>query len=313
MTMVDESSADMSPCSQPAAGAAKGAPHQHRNRLREFLQGICRGRRIRRGDAQRSRLASARRLTHTLMDAKARTPSGRRNGRYNREDHAPSSDLELVVALQLEASNGIDDGEAWQAIRNDILGYAIPVLTAFIREGKVWGLYHRLGGPPAADLRTPARGVGHDDAHDLASDTVLGSLAVLRRQLIAGRWEHTGGASIRTWAVGLAIHRLPGSWRSWQKTRPLRLPRRTEHLPDADRPEAIVYTVDYERQVDLLDDDLLEAVIRLDCAGLSDREIGEAIGRTVKSVEYQLAKARRQLRRRAARQTRLNQLHGGAA
>jgi DNA-directed RNA polymerase specialized sigma24 family protein len=181
---------------------------------------------------------------------------------------------------------------------------AVPTLRKLIMKGTVWGLYHELGGQGSSDLRIPIGGVDREDAYDLAAETVLGALPVLRHQLLAGRWSADGGASVVTWSVNLTILRLPGPWRAWRKTRVLRLPDRfTETERDRDeQPEAIVYSVEFERHVELLDDDLLEAVLRLDCNGLSDAEIAKELGRTVKSVEYRLGVARQRVRDQARRE-----------
>ncbi|MGH9119123.1 MAG: RNA polymerase sigma factor [Acidimicrobiales bacterium] len=223
------------------------------------------------------------------------------------------SDVELVADVQLEASTGIENGPAWRLVRDDIHCYAVPVLSSLILQGSVWGLYHGLGGQPANDLRTPVGGVDWEDAHDLAADTVLGALPILRRQLITGRWNSDGGASIRTWSVNLSILRLPGPWRKWRKARLPRLPHRVDQQPDRDhQPEAIVYSVEFERHVELLGDELLESIVRMDCAGLTDRQIAEKVERTAKSVEYRLHVARQAMRRRAGREARLD-ARGGVA
>jgi DNA-directed RNA polymerase specialized sigma24 family protein len=247
------------------------------------------------------------------METRPQTRRRRTSGPYNRDGGA-RSDGELVTDLQLEASSGVEDGDSWRVIRDDVHVYAVPVLTSMILKGTVWGFYHHLGGTSASDLRTPSRGIDRQDAYDLAADAVLGALPILRHQLITGRWDPTRRASIRTWFVSLAILRLPGPWRVWKRHRVARLPARLDQHPDSgDRPDAIIYSIEFEHHVELLDDDLLETIVRLDCAGLTDREISELIDRTVKSTEYQLSKARSRLRRRASYETWLDQQRGGIA
>jgi DNA-directed RNA polymerase specialized sigma24 family protein len=246
------------------------------------------------------------------MDPSPRSRRRRTSGLYNRESAAPT-DIDLVADIQLEASTGIAHGAAWRTVRDDVHAYAMPVLASLIMKGVVWGLHHQLGGQPANDLRIPVGGVDWEDAHDLAAEAVLGALPILHHQLIAGRWDPNGGASIRTWAVNLSILRLPGPWRAWRKTRLPRLPKRVDQQPDRDhQPEAIVFSIEFERHVELLDDDLLETLVRLDCTGLTDPEIAERVERTVKSVEYRLRTARQAMRRRAAREARLDDRHGVA-
>lgn len=237
------------------------------------------------------------------MDTSSPHRRRRRSGLYNPEFDG-ASDADLVARVQLEASNKIENGPAWRYVRDRVHTVAVPTLRKLIMRGTVWGLYHQLGGQASSDLRIPVGGVDAQDAYDLAAETVLGALPVLRHQLLAGRWSADGGASVVTWSVNLTILRLPGYWRAWRKTRLLRLPDRfDEKAPDRDeQPEAIIYSVEFERHIELLDDELLEAVLRLDCSGFSDAEIAEELGRTVKSVEYRLGVARQRVREQARRE-----------
>lgn len=239
------------------------------------------------------------------------TPSRRRRRPYNRADHV--DEVALVTSLQLEASTTGDSGPAWQAIKHHVYLYAQRTLTKQITNGQVWTNYHRLGGRPALDLRTPAHGVDHDTAHDLAADTLLGALPVLHDQLLTGRWDPTRGASLRTWTVNLAILRLPTAWRAWRRDTHQRLPDHVaERHPAPDQPEAVIYSIEIDRFIDILDDDTLATIVRLDAAGLTDDEIAAHVGRTRKSVEYQLAKARDQLRHRRALEAERDQRTGAA-
>src|SRR5215207_2487680 len=149
----------------------------------------------------------------------------RRKGTYNRQETA-RCDQDLVTGLQLEASCGIENGDAWRLICEHVHHYGHAVLMAKILDGSVWSLYRRLVGGRPAGLRNLDRDMDREDAYDLAADVVLEALPRLRHHLISGRWDPTGGASIRTWFVNLAILRLPCPWRTWEKQQVARLPSR---------------------------------------------------------------------------------------
>lgn len=218
------------------------------------------------------------------------------SGLYNREQDGLALDVARVTALQLETSGGEENGPAWHAVRDDVWVYALPVLTSMLLKGTVWAQYRVLGGNPARDLNTPIGGIKSEEAHDIASTTLLNALPVLRLQLVNGRWDPTipGAASVRTWAVNLCILRLPGPWRQWRRDRLVQLevlPANLEDERPEQHPDAVLYRLEFERYVELLDDGLREPML-LDAEADTDVEIAQALGLTVKSVEYRLAKAR---------------------
>lgn len=227
------------------------------------------------------------------------SPTGRSARLYNR-GQAALSDEDKVLQLQLEASLGELNGAAWRKIRDDVWVYCTKVLTSMICTGTVWGHYRELGGLSATDLRHPSRGIEREVAHDLASDTVAGALPILQNQLITGQWRPDQGAAIRTWATGLAILRLPGVWRKWRRNVPAEAATfLLDDRPSAETaPEAIIYTLEFERYVELLDRKL-RPLVRLDCDGSTDAEIAAAAELTIKQVEYRLRKARSTLRHQA--------------
>lgn len=235
--------------------------------------------------------------------------------RYNREKAAlrRRSDAELVADLQLQASLPLVDGreEAWVMIERRVSSYTLRTLPAMIVDGRAWAGYRKLGRPAARDLVMPVRPIDAEDARDLAAGTVPPALPHLRRQLLAGRWDPTGGAALTTWFNNLCIMFLPGPWRAWRREHSM-LSRRVELDPErfvdpSTRPDAVIYEIEFERYVEILDDDLAD-LVRLDADGFTDAEIAQAVGRTSKSVEYRLAKARESSRRRRDQEQRLDQL-----
>lgn len=244
-------------------------------------------------------------------------PPGRaRHGSYNRE---PGADIERnrdrLREFLLEASIGEFDGPAWRVIRNDAWVTGARVVASMIRKNRVWGRYRQLGGIAAHDLRTPARGVSRDDADLLASTSVERALPLLQRQLLAGKWDadRETPASINTWFVNLVVLCLPGPWRARrreQRAQFATMDPNHDVVDLRDQPDAVIYTIEFERYLELLCPEIA-IMVRLDAEQWEDAEIATVTGRTLKSVEYQLAKARRAAR---ARRTRENlRDHGSGA
>lgn len=223
-----------------------------------------------------------------------------KRGSYNREPGASiERDRDRLLEFQLEVSTGTEDGPAWRAIRDDAWVYAQRTVRRMILQGVVWQRYHELGQPQARDLRMPARGVNFDDAHTLASLAVERAIPVLRQQLLDNKWspDRERSASINTWTVNLAVLCLRAPWRAWrrdQRAQPSFVPLDPDREIDLrDRPEACLYTLEFERHVELLGDPDLSLVVRLDAADWEDAQIADHLDRSRKSIEYMLAKARR--------------------
>lgn len=64
-------------------------------------------------------------------------------------------------------------------------------------------------------------------------------------------------------------------------------------------PEAtVVFEIEIERHLELIEDPLEQKIARLDARDLTDREIADALGITVDVVDYRLRKTRRLARSR---------------
>jgi|GEM_PF-7053245 len=241
------------------------------------------------------------------MHVDPHAPSRARQGSYNR---GPGADIERdrdrLREFLLEASNGDFDGPAWRVIRNDAWVTGARVVASMIRTDRVWGRYRQLRQIAAHDLRTPAVGISRDDAYHLACDSVERALPLLRRQLLEGKWDpdRDNPASINTWFVNLAVLCLPGPWRVWRRQRRAQLVSLDpdhEVIDLRDQPDAVIYTIEFERHLEFFDPELA-SMVRLDAAEWEDAEIAAAVGRSVKSVEYHLAKARWAARDRRSRE-----------
>jgi DNA-directed RNA polymerase specialized sigma24 family protein len=131
-------------------------------------------------------------------------------------------------------------------------------------------------------------------------------LPLLRRQLLEGKWnpDRDNPASINTWFVNLAVLCLPAPWRAWRRERRIQfvtLDPDHDVIDLRDQPDAVIYTIEFERHLEFLDPDLA-LMVRLDATEWEDAEIAAAVGRSLKSVEYHLAKARRTARARRNRE-----------
>jgi hypothetical protein len=115
-------------------------------------------------------------------------------------------DRELITTL---AKSGFK-GPGQDFFEAELAAYGYPVMMAWTRTGEIIKKAAEKGRP----LSVPDTGIGwsRDDRCELSSETVARALVVFREKvLIAGAWDHTRGATIKTYFIGACLFQFPTS------------------------------------------------------------------------------------------------------
>ena len=202
------------------------------------------------------------------------------------------------------------DGPTWHEVEVDTWGYLIDVLPGMIRSGKLLARRYALlskwrrrrGLSPLADeqqLSVPDD-MTPEEADDLAGELALGAMRAFHRQLKQGRWDVRQDITFRSWVVNLCALRFGKPFHRWLEEREQRRNPRREAAPlddEFDRPDWVIHVVEFERQLNRIDDVARRAVVRFDLDGLTDQQIADVTRKTIKQVEYALRKTRTDARR----------------
>lgn len=110
-----------------------------------------------------------------------------------------AEDKELVETLVWRGYRGAD----WIAFRRALAEYGYQVVLAWCLSGKIFVECARKG---FGAIRRPPRPIDHDDATELACETVAASLVYFRdRVLVPRSWDPARGASLKTFFVGACV------------------------------------------------------------------------------------------------------------
>ncbi|GAB2740617.1 hypothetical protein [Amycolatopsis magusensis] len=178
-------------------------------------------------------------------------------------------------------------GHGWDRFANDLAGYGLAVITAWIHTGHIFAECRRrnltVGSIPALDAH---------DCEELASDTVATAMIRFRdKALIGGKWNSAGGASLSTYFIGACVFAFHDRFAHWRNqhirrrtTQELRPPSDAETeaafraSPAYRAPEPTVITnMMIEAAFDRIDNSRLEFAIRLHTEGYSLAEIAELL------------------------------------
>jgi DNA-directed RNA polymerase specialized sigma24 family protein len=123
------------------------------------------------------------------------------------------ADRELITAL---AKNGFT-GAAQDIFEGELAAYGYPVMMAWTRTGMIIKKVAERGRPLGIDA---APEWSRDERSELSLETVARALAFFREKvLLAGAWDHTRGATIKTYFVGACLFQFPNVYQRWNTER----------------------------------------------------------------------------------------------
>ncbi|KAA9165844.1 sigma-70 family RNA polymerase sigma factor [Amycolatopsis acidicola] len=212
----------------------------------------------------------------------------------DRRDH----DIQLRDTLEAEGFAG----PAWKTFAEELAAYGLAVLYGWMRSGYIRANCAQRG----IRLERPLHWT-EQDWEDLTNTTVLDAIIKFRdHALIAGKWDPTRNASLKTFFIGRCIYCFANAYRPWlthQGRFPLtdgdkivELAQRGGHSPVT--PEARVLS-DFEVAEALRPlDPVTRSAVQLQAQGYSHNEIAEILGTTPDSVRGVLTRQRKRGRSR---------------
>lgn len=212
-----------------------------------------------------------------------------------------AEDYNLVQMLALEQF----EGSNYDYFETELAKYGVAVIRGWLRRRLIFAKCRErgYGGLPEA----PLGAFDDEDAVEgLAGETVARALEHFRSDvLMRRRWDHRKGATLRTYFIGQCLMQFPNVYRAWLRTE-LReeLPPELDeygrltsrHVPSVE--ELVLDQVTVDRTLATIKDPRVKDALVYRGAGLSNAQIGKALGLTEKTVERMIANERNRFRRR---------------
>jgi len=124
------------------------------------------------------------------------------------------ADRELISAL---ARVGFT-GPTQEMFEAELAAYTYPVMMAWTRTGEIIKRCKQKGRP--LGICDTDAGWSRDDRCELSTETVARALVFFRKKvLLAGVWDHTRGATIKTYFVGACLFQFPNVYQRWNTER----------------------------------------------------------------------------------------------
>lgn len=212
-------------------------------------------------------------------------------------------DAELVARLQWAGFAGPD----YDRFAEELARYGLAVLTSWMFHRTIFEKVKQrgFGGLPAL----PDSDWDSDDRQQLAADTVVLALSRFRdRVLVPHKWDHTRGATLKTFFIGQCLMCFANFYRSWHKSRVedeqrLRpLPENADQWLARDRRVAHDVVLSDELRLGLQQlDERTRVVLYLTALGYQQQEIAVKLGCTAKAVEMIIRRHRNRLEQQGDR------------
>jgi DNA-directed RNA polymerase specialized sigma24 family protein len=192
-------------------------------------------------------------------------------------------------------------GPRHQALEEDLIRYAIPVLKQLLATGQIRTKCHRLGRPVSESHQLQE--LAADDLDDFAQEMVARALPLFTEAVFEDRrWAPCGGAGLTTYFTNGCIMQFQGIYRLWRKDRRRTVPRGLDLDPDvpssAPDPAISVANADQARQsLEEIADQSLREALAWRAVGYTAREAADRAGLTVKAAEGRLSRHRKSLGR----------------
>jgi DNA-directed RNA polymerase specialized sigma24 family protein len=138
-------------------------------------------------------------------------------------DEAASSEYELVGGDGALYDLLTDHDFAYhplEIVSATLVQYGLPILTAWVTSGKIFGECARRGRPVDATRREREFLRSHrEDVDDLVGETLARSLVLLRSTAVDGqkKWSMNGGATLGTYFITGCVMSFPNVFRPWSR------------------------------------------------------------------------------------------------
>ena len=211
------------------------------------------------------------------------------------------ADADLVSRLQWSRFSGPE----YDRFAEELARYGVAVLCNWMYSGKI---FERLTARNRGVPPLPESGWSRDDRAELAYETVTIALQKFRDSvLVPHRWDHTKGATLKTFFVGQCLIRFQNVYRAWhhEVTQLTRHRVLAEIDPDvtvdgADVEHTAVQHDELVRALENLPDNRTRLVLLMVARGYSQSAIAEHLGVGVGAVESILSRHRTRVRKQGA-------------
>lgn len=211
-----------------------------------------------------------------------------------------AGDVNLVTDLALQGYQG----PLWDYFSNELAKYGYAVISSWIGRAMIFERCKSkgFGGLPAIDRPFTA-----DENEELTNETVAKALKHFRTDVLMKRkWDHTRGATLRTYFIGQCLMRFPNIYRRWlageNRNRFLVIDEAEVLEPFAGTskgPEAqAVAGVTASGAMSTVKNPRVRKVMHLRAEDWTHAEIADLLGITEKAVERMLANERARLKKR---------------
>ena len=231
----------------------------------------------------------------TVVQVAAGLDAGRLDAVAGRRPAASMSRLGADAALLERLAAAGFEGPDWDRFVDALVEYGCAVLTAWTVTSAI---NDHVARQARIRLKEPPVEITHEDAEDLAAETVADALRRFRDQVLAvGLWDPLKGASLATYWIGYCILRFPDVYRRWftdQRRWHLALQNaegdsvyRFDPVP-ADPALQVVVGEEIAEALASVSVEATRQILQLKAAGYRHEEISELVGCSLKSIESRL-------------------------
>jgi DNA-directed RNA polymerase specialized sigma24 family protein len=203
-------------------------------------------------------------------------------------------------------------GRTQDRLEAALAAYGYSVMMAWTRTGEIFKKVAEKGRPLA--ILGSGTGWSYDDRAELSAETVAHALVFFRTQVLqAGRWDPSGGATIKTYFIGACLHQFPNVYMRWDRERRRWRDNVSMMLDDPDDPSGLREIPGHDDPADTVlgelerdqilaqlaaRDPVLRRAVLLRHNGFSDVEAAKLLGLTPRALEGRWYRFARDLRRR---------------
>ncbi|WP_433223409.1 hypothetical protein [Microtetraspora malaysiensis] len=220
-------------------------------------------------------------------------------------------DWEELVAVSWKRGAGLTPNE-YRQFEESLWRYAVPVLRGMIRTGKIKSLcFEKDIILDMSEDEQRALRLSPEDRDQLVVDSIIWAIEFFRAKVLKpGKWHPDRGASVHTYFIGSCAYGFQASFRKWSGQRSARLSRygyllsRDEawfRLVDTIDPAVVAANGDTLRRIFREAQPEARMICGLIMEGLTQQEIGDRLGMTVRAVEGHMRRLRVTVRRMARR------------
>ncbi|MGH3869660.1 MAG: hypothetical protein ACRDQ4_26875 [Pseudonocardiaceae bacterium] len=180
-------------------------------------------------------------------------------------------------------------GPGWDRYAGELACYGYAVMMAWLKTGEIFSQCKTKG----CSLGSPPPEWTIDDRAELANETVALAINSFKQQaLIAGKWTHNGGATLKTYFINACVFAFPNLYRKWLTDRAS-----SQHLtsfeydavdrsrPPQDPGEIAVTQLYIREGFNNIPDDRTKSAVLLQEMGYTYTEIGEILQISSRAVD----------------------------